>query len=182
MTMNIRPRPSPRRRNPRPEGVSWSRRTTAAGADLEFSHFRVLLRRRQLCAGSVPVELGTRAFDVLLVLLDADGALVRKEELLSRVWPGISVAEENLRVQVAALRKALGSDRDLIRTEFGRGYRFTGALRSNASPEAHECLARSKPRSPRILFPQACLSSFQSVNSAACTERRRFSGLDTVRG
>jgi len=175
----ICPTPSPRRRNPLPHGVNWSHRASTAGADLEFGRFPVLLRRRQLLADGVPVELGTRAFDLLRALLEADGSLVAKEELMRRVWPGIVVAEENLRVQVAALRKALGADRDLIRTEFGRGYRFTGALRSNASP-AGECLARSKPRSARILFPEAYLRSFRSVNWAACIERRRFSGLVTI--
>ena len=63
-------------------------------------------------AEGVPIELGTRAFDLLLVLLEADGALVTKEELLSRVWQGVVVAEENLKVQIAALRKALGKGRD----------------------------------------------------------------------
>jgi DNA-binding winged helix-turn-helix (wHTH) protein len=98
---------------------------------LEFSRFRVLLRRRQLLADGVPVELGTRAFDLLLVLLEADGSLVTKEWLLSRVWPGVVVSEENLKFQAHALRKALRTDRDLILTEFGRGYRFTGVLRTN---------------------------------------------------
>jgi DNA-binding response OmpR family regulator len=110
MTMNIRPTSS-RRRNALPHGASWSRRQTGASADLEFGRFRVLLRRRQLLADGVPVELGTRAFDLLLVLLEADGALVTKEELLSRVWAGIVVSEENVKFQVAALRKALGADR-----------------------------------------------------------------------
>src|SRR5712672_4745807 len=89
----------------------------AADATVAFGRFRVLLRRRQLVADGVPIELGTRAFDLLLVLLEADGSLVTKEELISRVWPGIVVSEENLKVQVSALRKALGADRDLIRTE-----------------------------------------------------------------
>src|SRR5260221_10179991 len=102
----------------------------ATEATLEFGRFRVLLRQRQLVADGVPIELGTRAFDLLLVLLDADGSLVTKDELVSRVWPGIVVAEENLKVQIAALRKALGEDRDFIRTEFGRGYRFTEAVPS----------------------------------------------------
>ncbi len=105
---------------------SWA----AADAALEFGRFRVLLRQRQLVADGVPIELGTRALDLLLVLLEADGSLVSKDELLSRVWPGIVVAEENLKVQIAALRKALGEDRGFIRTEFGRGYRFTAAVRS----------------------------------------------------
>jgi DNA-binding winged helix-turn-helix (wHTH) protein len=107
-----------------------NRSRPAAAATLEFGRFRVLLRQRQLLAGDVPIELGTRAFDLLLALLEADGSLVTKDELLRRVWPGIVVAEENLKTQIFALRKALGEDRDFIRTEFGRGYRFTGTVRS----------------------------------------------------
>jgi len=101
-----------------------------AEAGLEFGRFRVRLRRRELLADGVPVELGTRAFDLLLALLEADGALMTKSDLLSRVWPGIVVGEDNLKVQISALRQALGKDRDFIRTEFGRGYRFTAAVRS----------------------------------------------------
>src|SRR5690348_4544459 len=55
-----------------------------ADAALEFGRFRVLLRQRQLIADGAPVELGTRAFDLLLVLLEADGSLVTKDELISR--------------------------------------------------------------------------------------------------
>ena len=105
----------------------------AAEATLEFGRFRVLLRQRQLVAEGVPIELGTRALDLLLVLLDADGSLVTKDELMSRVWPGIVVAEENLKTQIFALRKALGEDRDFIRTEFGRGYRFVTAVKSTGA-------------------------------------------------
>jgi DNA-binding winged helix-turn-helix (wHTH) protein len=126
--------------------------TTDAG--LEFGRFHVLLRRRQLLADGVPVELGTRAFDLLLALLEADGLLVSKEELLSRVWPGIVVSEENLKVQVSALRKALGADRDVIHTEFGRGYRFTAVLRSNAGPEASHSPIGPKLGAGRPFFPQ----------------------------
>ena len=104
--------------------------STTVLAALEFGRFRVLLRERQLLADGVPVELGTRPFELLLVLLYADGSLLTKQELLSRVWAGIAVSEGNLKVQVAALRKALGADRDLIRTDFGRGYRLTAAVRS----------------------------------------------------
>ena len=109
----------------------WS--SVRAEAAIEFGRFRLLLRRRRLLADGVPVELGTRAFDLLLVLLEADGALVTKEELLNQVWPSVVVSEENLKVHVSALRKALGADRDLIRTEFGRGYRFIGMLRSSGT-------------------------------------------------
>src|SRR6266403_923242 len=122
------PEPVLWRKSPLPHHTTWWSSVRAETA-IEFGRFRVLLRRRRLLADGVPVELGTRAFDLLLVLLEADGALVTKEELLRRVWLGIVVSEENLKVQVFALRKALGADRDVIRTEFGRGYRFAAALR-----------------------------------------------------
>jgi DNA-binding winged helix-turn-helix (wHTH) protein len=157
--------------NPHPEPVVWPKSRVShhatwwssvrAEAAIEFGRFRVLLRRRRLLADGVPVELGTRTFDLLLVLLEADGKLVAKEELLSRVWPGIVVCEENLKVQISALRKALGADRNLIRTEFGRGYRFIGILRPNATVHACRGPSRAKLRVRRALLPQNCWQSLQ---------------------
>src|SRR5580693_6063068 len=120
------------RKAPVPHHATWWS-SVGAEATIEFCRFRMLLRRRQLLADGVPIEIGTRAFDLLLVLLESDGALVTKEELFNRVWPDVVVSDENLKVQISALRKALGADRNLIRTEFGRGYRFIGILRSNAT-------------------------------------------------
>jgi DNA-binding winged helix-turn-helix (wHTH) protein len=156
-----------------------------ADAALEFGRFRVLLRQRQLLADGVPVELGTRAFDLFLILLEAGGSLVTKEELLSRGWPGIVVSEENLKVQVSALRKALGADRDFIHTEFGRGYRFTGALLSNAAAAAVQCRTRPKSRSSLTLFPQNWRRSLpcsfgSSYRPNAVTEAASNSAVVTV--
>jgi DNA-binding winged helix-turn-helix (wHTH) protein len=142
-------RENPLRRN--------ANRSSPAAADMtfEFGRFRVLLRRRQLAADGVPIELGTRALDLLLALLEAGGSLVTKDELIRRAWPGIVVAEENLKVQIAALRKALGADRDFIRTEIGRGYRFTAAVRSIGSWSAcRHSTRRGGHRSSRRLVPQ----------------------------
>jgi DNA-binding winged helix-turn-helix (wHTH) protein len=127
---------------------------TAADATLEFGRFRVLLRRRKLVADGVPVELGTRAFDLLLVLLEADGSLVTKDELLRRAWPGIVVAEENLKVQISALRKAFGDNRDFIRTEPGRGYRFTAAVHPIVALGACQRLTRWQHRSSQGFDPR----------------------------
>ena len=121
---------------------------------LEFGRFRVLLRHRKLVADGGPIELGTRAFDLLLVLLLADGSLVTKDELVSRVWPGIVVAEENLKVQVSALRKALGKDREFIRTEFGRGYRFTATVRSTVPRSPRRRPTRPRHQSSQRPIPQ----------------------------
>ncbi|HMD66556.1 MAG TPA: winged helix-turn-helix domain-containing protein [Stellaceae bacterium] len=135
----------------------------AADATLEFGRFRLSLRRRQLLADSVPVELGTRAFDLLMVLIEADGALVTKKELVALVWPGIFVEETNLKVQISALRKALGKDRDLIRTEFGRGYRFIAVIRSTTA--VAECESASDTPEALVVskaVPQTDLSAIAS--------------------
>jgi hypothetical protein len=91
--------------------------------------------------------------------LEADGLLVPREELLSRLWPDIVVSEDNLKVQISALRKALGADRDFIRTEFGRGYRFTGVLCTNTVTDACQRPTRPKQRYGGTLFPQNCRRS-----------------------
>jgi DNA-binding winged helix-turn-helix (wHTH) protein len=155
METNAYPKPVPRRPHPATYGANRSGPRTAEGV-FEFGRFRVLSRQRELLADGVPVELGTRAFDLLLVLLEAGGTLVSKEQLLSGVWQGIVVSEENLKVQVAALRKALGADRDLIHTEFGRGYRFTGVLRSDSTPDARGRTAWPRLRPGPTFLPQTC--------------------------
>ena len=160
MNTNAYPEPVRWRKSPLPHHATWWSSVRAEAA-IEFGRFRVLLRRRRLLADGVPVELGTRTFDLLLVLLEADGKLVAKEELLSRVWPGIVVCEENLKVQISELRKALGADRNLIRTEFGRGYRFIGILRPNATVHACRGPSRAKLRVRRALLPQNCWQSLQ---------------------
>jgi predicted ATPase/DNA-binding winged helix-turn-helix (wHTH) protein len=95
---------------------------------IDFGRFRVLVHRRELLADNRPLELGGRAFDVLLVLIEARGAVVSKETLMQRVWPGRIVDENNLPAQITALRRAFAADRDLIRTVPGRGYQFSGEV------------------------------------------------------
>ena len=125
-----------------------------AEASLEFGRFRVLLRQRLLMADGVPIELGTRAFELLLALLEANGSLVSKERLFARVWPGVVVAEDNLKVHIFALRRALGEDRDFIRTEFGRGYRFTAAVSATVAKSPGRPAMRRRYWSTEALFPR----------------------------
>ena len=90
-----------------------------------FRTFVFALGSRSLTQEGKPVEIGSRAFDLLAVLLRSKGNLVSKDEIFSYVWPSTRVEESNLRFQMATLRKALGLDRDLIKTVPGRGYLFT---------------------------------------------------------
>jgi predicted ATPase/DNA-binding winged helix-turn-helix (wHTH) protein len=98
-------------------------------AIIEFGHFSILPHRRQLLAEGQPIRLGGRAFDLLLALLEAPGAVVGKDELLSRIWPGRIVEENRLQNEIWALRRAFGADRELIQTVPGRGYQFAGEIR-----------------------------------------------------
>src|ERR1700730_871624 len=92
--------------------------------------------RRELLADGRPIKLGGCAFDVLIALIEARGAVIGKDKLTGRVWPDRIVDENNLQSQISALRAVLGPDRDLIRTVAGRGYQFTGEIRIlAASPD-----------------------------------------------
>jgi adenylate cyclase len=91
------------------------------------------------------VPLGHRAIDVLCALVAAKGAVVSKDELLRLAWPGATVEENNLQVQISAVRKALhaGDDtRDYVVTLPGRGYRFIGL---RAADNAGRVEAADKP-------------------------------------
>src|SRR5215217_5246049 len=96
-------------------------RETEARAGFEFGRFEILPQQREVLVDGRPLQLGGRAFDVLVALVEADGAVVGKEELMHRVWPGRIVEENNLHAQIRALRKAF-SGQDVIRTVVGRGY------------------------------------------------------------
>src|SRR5262245_59937384 len=103
---------------------------------IEFARFKVVRHRRGLLVDGRPVELGGRAFDTLMALIDARGTVLTKDELMSRVWPDRVVEENNLPAQIFMLRKVFGPDRDLIRTVAGRGYQFTGEVRTTAATVA----------------------------------------------
>ena len=92
--------------------------------DLEFGQFRLKRQERLLIGPIGPLELSSRSFDILTVLLDNPNELIGKPALLDAVWPGLAVEENTLQVHISALRKALGQD--MIVTIQGRGYKYTG--------------------------------------------------------
>ena len=90
--------------------------------ELRFGRWCLVPRARLLLCDGKPFELGSRAFDLLHLLLSRRGFVVEKNVIVSFVWPSTIVEESNLRFQMATLRKALGKDRHLIKTIPGRGY------------------------------------------------------------
>jgi TolB-like protein len=114
-----------------------------------FGRFELNPTTRQLLADGQPVALGARALDVLLALIERRERLVTKEELLELVWPNLVVEENNLQVQVSALRKLLGPQ--AIGTIPGRGYRFTALLGADeALPAAASAVAAPSHELPSI--------------------------------
>jgi len=113
-----------------------------------FGPFRLLPSRQLLMEGERPVRLGNRSLEVLTALVERPGELVTKRELMARVWPGAIVEEANLRVHVAALRKALGEGRPghrYVANVSGRGYRFVAAVE-----RSEPVLAAQSPAAPRM--------------------------------
>ena len=106
---------------------------------LGFDRFEVRLAERQLLADGRPVTIGARAFDVLAALVERRDRVVSKNELLDQAWPGLVVEENNLSVQISALRKVLGAQ--AIATVTGRGYRFALPALDTATTQASPELA-----------------------------------------
>ena len=92
-------------------------------ACVRFGNFELQPGERRLLVDGRPVPVGPRAFDLLTLLVERAGMLVTKNEILERVWPKLVVEENNLQVQISALRKVLGADS--IATVPGHGYRLT---------------------------------------------------------
>ncbi|RQR32807.1 transcriptional regulator [Burkholderia sp. Bp9143] len=93
---------------------------------IRIGTLHVFLDRREIRANGKLLRIGSRAFEILEILIQANGALVSKDEIMRRVWPHTIVEENNLQVHIASLRKALARDRNLILTVPGRGYRLVG--------------------------------------------------------
>jgi DNA-binding winged helix-turn-helix (wHTH) protein len=97
------------------------------GDAILFGEFRLLPTSRTLTRNGLPVQLGARALDILIVLVERAGQVVSKADLFTMVWPTRCVEESNLRVQLSTLRKALGDGRSRARfivNVTGLGYSF----------------------------------------------------------
>jgi predicted ATPase/DNA-binding winged helix-turn-helix (wHTH) protein len=111
--------------------------------DFAFGVTFVSPRRREVLHRGNRVDIGDRAFDLLLFLVESRGSVVSKDEIIARVWHRRVVEGNTVEAQVSALRRALGDDRAAIHTVTGRGYQFTAELlprpaRPNEQPTAQE--------------------------------------------
>jgi DNA-binding winged helix-turn-helix (wHTH) protein len=129
------------------------------GRTLRFGPFELSVIKRVLRRHGVALPLGSRAFDILVYLVERPGEIIPKRELIDHVWADVTVEEGNLRVHVVAIRKALGDgqfgDRYIANVR-GRGYAFTGSVIRLDGPEdigdrtreTLDCVACSFRRTP----------------------------------
>ena len=100
---------------------------TPARNHIRFGRFALDLVERRLTCSDQPVKLSSKALDILCELASANGAVVDKNRIMDKVWPGRVVEENAIQVHVSSLRKALeaGSDgHSYVMTVPGRGYRL----------------------------------------------------------
>jgi TolB-like protein len=115
-----------------------------------------------------PLVMGSRAFDVLSVLVERPGDLIRRAEIIAVVWAGIAVEESNLDVQIAALRRVLDERRteaSCIQTIRGRGYRFIAAVTGVETEVRANAAAAPINRAPSLPDkPSLAVMPFQNMS------------------
>jgi DNA-binding winged helix-turn-helix (wHTH) protein/TolB-like protein len=138
------------------------------GSLYECGPFRLEPAEHRLTRDGTPVSLAPKAFELLVFLVQNQGRLVTKDQIMQAVWPGSFVEEANLTVSVSVLRKVLGekeSDLRYIETVPKKGYRFTAPVKEIKSPQA-------VPIQPHEEVPQRTeVSMSPSIDERA--ERRR---------
>ncbi|GJD52748.1 hypothetical protein OPKNFCMD_5515 [Methylobacterium crusticola] len=141
-----------------------------------FGPFRLSPAEQLLLRGDAPVRLGGRALEILTALVEQAGEVVSQDDLIGRAWPRTHVDRSNLKVNVAAIRRALaGADaRDrYIVTVNGHGYRFVAPVQT-ARPREQAGRRHALPPAPRLVG--------RDEDAAAVAERLRSHPLVTVTG
>jgi len=110
----------------------------SASSTITFENFQLDRRRRQLCVERKKLPLHPRALDLLEFLIDSRDRVVSHDDIMKHVWRGFTVSENNVTVQLSAVRRQLAAHggAGLIVTVVGRGYRFAGDAVEHITPAA----------------------------------------------
>ena len=121
-----------------------------------FGPFQLNRNRRLLLDAGKQVSIGGRALEILIALVDRAGHVVTKEELIAHTWPHTIVEETNLRVHIAALRRALGDGQTpnrYILNVVGRGYSFVSPVTVDGQPATEPSLGKMPAPSRHFPLP-----------------------------
>jgi predicted ATPase/DNA-binding winged helix-turn-helix (wHTH) protein len=154
--------------------------TAPAGQVLAFGPFRLDPARRVLMEADKRIRVGSRAVEILVALAERAGEVVSKKTLIARAWPNSVVGEATLRVQIAALRKALGEGQSgtrYVENVSRRGYRFVAPVsRTQAARSAAMGLAPASHPTESLPTPLTRMVGRAPIISAlaARLQQRRF--------
>jgi predicted ATPase/DNA-binding winged helix-turn-helix (wHTH) protein len=129
---------------------------TSANLVYACDQWEIDLGRRELRSRGIPVPLGSRAFEIVKVLVQTTG-FVTRDHMMEQVWPGVFVSKGTIRVHIFAVRKALGQDRAMLKTVSGRGYCLLGSWapqqREATAAPVYSALIRTSGAPPANNFP-----------------------------
>ena len=115
-----------------------------------FGPFRLRATERILEKDGIPVKIGSRALDILVMLVERAPDVVIKRDLISRVWGNLVIDESSLRWHIASLRKTLGDDESgarYVTNVVGRGYCFAAPVTWTAAAAiSRETVETARPR------------------------------------
>ena len=139
-----------------------TRAISVQGPEVLFGNFRLLPQQRLLYRNNTQVRIGCRAREILVTLVERAGQIVKKHEIVARVWPNMVVEEGTLRVHIAGLRKVLNDGKDgarFVESITGLGYRFVAPIAA-AGNAAHDTDA-----TPPSIFQQREMQQLREENA-----------------
>lgn len=150
--------------------------SSSAQRQIRRGNYQVFPDLRLLLRNGEKIDLSGKPFEIALVLIEANNAAVAKDDLLRTIWPNQIVEENNLQAHISIIRRALGSDRGLLKTEFGNGYRLE--LPSEIAPGSP-----SPHSSPQFQVPLTATPLFGRLEELTVLDRMIAAGnLVTVTG
>lgn len=143
---------------------------------IQFRHFEIRPTQRQVWVHGAAAAIGSRAFDLLMLLHQHRDRVLTKEQILDQVWPGLVVEENNLSVQISTLRRLLGAD--VITTITGRGYQFTAPPSESPAPTLRRMVGNLPVRLPTLLGRESELAELLTAHEhAACVTLCGLAGV-----
>lgn len=151
----------------------------------EFGPFQLIPRRRLLLRDGETVVLPSRAFDALLKLIEHEGGIFSKDELMKMVWPDTIVGESSLSQLISSIRKALEEQphgHKYIETDPGRGYRFIAPVRviMKLEESGEKAVPAPFPSKPSEEIRSLAVLPFRSLNAEKRDEYLELGMADTL--
>lgn len=150
--------------------------TSSTQRQIRRGNYQVFPELRLLLRNGEKIDLSGKPFEIALMLIEANNSVVTKDDLLRNIWPNQVVEENNLQAHISIIRRALGPDRSLLKTEFGNGYRLE-------LPDQNAGEIPASHASPQFQVPPTATPLFGRLEELSVMERLIGAGkLITITG